>query len=152
MTAQPKAKHTEIRFEDAIELALLARGFTKGDPESFTAETALFPKDVVAYVKLSQAKKWQSVVDLQGSAAEATLLNALVKELAARGVLSVLRHGFKCFGKTYQMAAFQPATGMNPDAEADYDQNILRVTRQVAFNSATTQTLDVVLSVNGLPL
>lgn len=72
MTAQPKAKHTEIRFEDAIELALLARGFAKGDPELFNAQNAFFPKDVVAYVKLSQTKKWQSLVDLQGSAAEAT--------------------------------------------------------------------------------
>ena len=152
MTAQARAMHTEIRFEDAIELALLARGFVKGGPESFLTETALFSEDVVDYIKLSQAKKWQSLVDLQGAAAEATLLDSLVKELAARGVLSVLRHGFKCFGKTYQMAAFEPATGMNPDAKAAYDQNVLRITRQVAFNPAMAQTIDVVLSVNGLPV
>src|SRR5689334_2908558 len=84
--------------------------------------------------------------------AEATLLDSLVKELASRGVLSILRHGFKCFGKTYQMGAFQPATGMNPDAEAAYKQNILTITRQVAFNPASAQTIDVVLSVNGLPV
>ena len=56
MTAPPKAKHTEIRFEDAIELALLASGFGKDDPGSFHAETALFPQDVVKYIKLSQPK------------------------------------------------------------------------------------------------
>jgi hypothetical protein len=33
MTAQPK--HTEIRVEDAIEFALLSRGYAKGDPASF---------------------------------------------------------------------------------------------------------------------
>src|SRR6185312_15530447 len=152
MTAQTKAKHTEIRFEDAIELALLARGFVKGEPESFNAEMALFPKDVISYVKLTQSKKWQSLVDLQGPAAETTLLDALGKELTAKGMLAVLRHGFKCFGKTYQAAAFEPATGMNPDAKAAYDQNILRIIRQVAFNPNTAQTIDVVLSVNGLPV
>jgi hypothetical protein len=36
VTAQPK--HTEARFEDAIEFALLARGYAKGDPELFDAE------------------------------------------------------------------------------------------------------------------
>jgi type I restriction enzyme, R subunit len=125
MTAQPK--HTEIRFEDAIEFALLARGYAKGDPKLFDAGHALFPKDVIDYIKASQSKKWQSLVDLQGNAADATILDALVKELAAKGALSVLRHGFKCFGKAFQMAAFRPATGMNPDAQTAYGQNILKI-------------------------
>jgi type I restriction enzyme, R subunit len=148
VTAQ--SKHTEIRFEDAIEVALLERGYGKSNPALFDTERGLFPADVIVYVKTSQSKKWQSLVDLQGAAAESTLLDALVKELGSKGVLSVLRHGFKCFGKTFQMAAFQPASGMNPDAQAAYVQNILTVTRQVAFNPSTSQTIDAVLSVNGL--
>jgi type I restriction enzyme, R subunit len=108
---------------------LLARGYAKGDPELFDAERALFPKDAIAYIKASQSKKWQSLVELQGNAADATLLDALVKELTTKGALFVLRHGFKCFGKSFQMAAFEPATGMNPDAQAAYAQNILSITR-----------------------
>lgn len=147
-----RGKHIEARFEDAIEIALLARGYQKGNPDKYDAERGLFPEDVAAYVKESQAKKWESLVELQADAAEATLLDALVKELASKGSLHVLRHGFKCFGKTYQMAAFRPASGMNPDAVAAYKQNILRIIRQVPFNPATAETLDVVLSVNGVPV
>ena len=147
-----RGKHSETRFEDAIEIALLARGYTKGDPKTYGAELGLFPADVVAYVKGSQAKKWQSLIDLQGEAVEATLLDALGKELASKGSLAVLRHGFKCFGKTFQMAAFKPASGMNPDAIAAYAQNILTITRQVKFNPATEQSVDVVLSLNGIPV
>ena len=150
MTAQPK--HTEARFEDAIESSLLARGYAKGNPGSFDPERGLFPGDVTSYVKASQPKKWQSLLDLQGNNADATLLNSLFKELANRGILSVLRHGFKCFGKTYQIAAFQPATSMNPGAEVAYKQNILTITRQVAYSPAGSQTIDVVLSINGLPV
>ncbi len=84
-------------------------------PVTYSAALGLFPADVIAYINTSQAKKWQSLVDLQGEAAASVLLDALVKELAAKGSLHVLRHGFKCFGKTYQMAAFKPASGMNPD-------------------------------------
>src|SRR5258708_10810330 len=129
MTAQPK--HTEARFEDTIELALLARGYVKGNRDLFKAEEGLFPSDMIAYIKASQPKKWQQLVDLQGGSAESILLDALVKELGSKGTLSVLRHGFKCFGKTFQMAAFQPATGMNPDAKVAYDLNIVTITRQV---------------------
>src|SRR5437899_1629081 len=101
-------KHIEARFEDAIEIALLARGYNRGDPKTYDSALALFPADVIAYINSSQFKKWQSLVDLQGDAAEGVLLDALVKELATKGSLHVLRHGFKCFGKTFQMAAFKP--------------------------------------------
>ncbi|AWO92414.1 type I restriction endonuclease subunit R [Bradyrhizobium diazoefficiens] len=146
------SKHIEARFEDAIEIGLLARGYEKGNPSNYDADRGLFPEDVVAHVKTSQSKKWQSLAELQGDAAEATLIDALVKELASKGTLHVLRHGFKCFGKTYQMAAFKPASGMNPEAVIAYEQNILRITRQVPFNPATNETVDVVLSLNGLPV
>lgn len=147
-----RGKHSETRFEDAIEIELLARGYAKGDPKTYKADLGLFPVDVVAYVKASQSKKWQSLVDLQGEAAEAVLLDALGKELATKGSLSVLRHGFKCFGKTFQMAAFKPASGMNPETIAAYAQNILTLTRQVKFNPASEQSIDVVLALNGIPV
>lgn len=147
-----RGKHSETRFEDAIEIELLARGYSKGDPKTYKADLGLFPSNVVAYVKSSQAKKWQALVDLQGEAAEAVLLDALGKELASKGSLAVLRHGFKCFGKTFQMAAFKPASGMNPDTVAAYAQNILTITRQVKFNPASEQSIDVVLALNGIPV
>jgi type I restriction enzyme R subunit len=147
-----RGKHTERRFEDAIEIELCARGYDRGDPNKYDAERALFPRDVIDYIKVSQAKKWKSLVDLQDDAAEITLLDALVKELAAKGALHVLRHGFKCFGKVFALAAFRPASDMNPETIAAYQQNILRITRQIKFSPGTDQSIDVVLSLNGLPV
>ena len=147
-----RGKHTERRFEDAIDIELCARGYDKGNPNAYNAERALFSGDVIDYFKLSQFKKWQSLVDLQGDAAETILLDSLVKELAAKGALHVLRHGFKCFGKSFALAAFKPASGMNPETISAYQQNILRITRQVKFNPGTDQSIDVVLSLNGLPV
>lgn len=145
-------KHSELRFEDAIEIELLARGYAKGDPKGFDAALGLFPSHVIEYARSSQAKKWQSLVDLHGDATPGVLMDALVKELASKGSLHVLRHGFKCFGKTFQMAAFQPASGMNQDAIAAFSQNIVTITRQVRFNPDSDQSVDVVLAVNGIPV
>src|SRR5262249_36546845 len=147
-----RGKHIERRFEDAIDLELCARGYVKGNPDKFDAERALFTRDVIDYIKISQARKGESGVDLKGDAGETILLDALVKELAAKGSLHVLRHGFKCFGKTFNLAAFQPASGMNPESIAAYKQNILRITRQVKFNPGTDQSIDVVISLNGIPV
>jgi type I restriction enzyme, R subunit len=65
-------------------------------------------------------------------------------------MLDVLRNGFKCYGKTFQVAYFQPNTGMNPETLALYHQNRLTLTRQVKIK--TRRIPDILLSINGLPI
>jgi type I restriction enzyme R subunit len=72
----------------------------------------------------------------------------LVKELAAKGALGVLREGFKCVGKTVRLAYFAPNTGLDPASTARYDDNRLTIVRQV--NTKSGAIPDVVLAVNGL--
>jgi type I restriction enzyme R subunit len=146
-------KHREIAFEDAIELALIAvGGFQKGSA-AYDAALALFPDDVLAFIQATQAKTWKALTDLYGTGAGGALIDALVKELASKTALTVLRHGFKCAGRTFRLAYFQPNTSMNPEAEADYGANRLSVYRQVHFSPANTAlSVDVVLALNGLPV
>ena len=79
-------------------------------------------------------------------------MQALCKWLDTHGVLSTLRHGFKCFGKTLRIAFFRPAHGLNPELEARYKANRLGLTRQLHFSPKNEKSLDVVLSVNGIPV
>jgi type I restriction enzyme R subunit len=91
----------------------------------------------------------------------ATVIDSLTKELASKGMLGVLRHGFKCYGKELRLAYFRPNSGMNRESAALYAANRLTITRQVPFasqvlkrpdGSPRTCIIDVVLSVNGLPV
>lgn len=147
-------KHTEIRFEEAIEYALLGKGgYKKGEPKSYDMEKALFPQDVIAFIKATQLKKWEGLEQILSDRSETTLIYDLTKELGLKGTLHVLRHGFKCFGKTFRLAFFAPNTQLNPQAWEDYEKNLLTVTRQVHFSpKKPTLSLDVVLSLNGIPV
>ena len=154
-------KHTEERFEEAIEESLVSSGgYSVGDPAKFDEDTALFPDEIVAFIETSQPKRWQSLVDLHGGKAKAALISSLVKELKSKHALHVLRHGFKCYGKTFRLAYFKPNTGMNAQDDERYQTNRLQVVRQVTFESVmkgpSSQPkkciLDIVLSVNGLPI
>jgi type I restriction enzyme R subunit len=80
------------------------------------------------------------------------VLEALCKWLDIHGTLDTLRHGFKCFGRTLRIAFFRPAHGLNPDLEARYQANRLGLTRQLHFSPRSEQSLDVALSVNGIPV
>jgi type I site-specific restriction-modification system R (restriction) subunit len=116
---------------------------------------------VIAFIRASQPARWDQLEAMLKERTAATIIDSLTKELASKGTLGVLRHGFKCYGKELRLAYFQPNSGMNPDAAARYAANRLTITRQVEFLSDVLKRpdgqkrkciLDVVLSVNGLPV
>ena len=153
--------HTEQDFEQAIEHELTTRGgYVKRSAADFDAERCLFPADIVGFIEDTQARQWEQLAALLKDRTTDQVLSDLVKELATKGALHVLRHGFKCYGKTLRLACFQPNTTMNPEAQTLYAKNRLTITRQVAFTSVMKRPddkharciIDVVLSVNGLPV
>ena len=153
--------HTERYFEAAIEHRLISQGgYGKRAPADYAEERALFPGDVWGFLRESQPGKWRSLEALHSTQTEATVLEFLARELKSKGTLHVLRHGFKCYGKTFSMACFQPNTTMNPDAEEAYTKNRLTITRQVGFTSVRKTVdgknrrciIDVTLAVNGIPV
>ena len=155
------AGYTERDFETAIEAGLTNSGrFETRSPSTYDEMLALFPADVTGFLKESQPGKWQALEALLGPRAAATVLDNLSMELELKGTLHVLRHGFKCYGKTFRMAYFRPNTSMNPEAAESYAKNRLTVTRQVAFTSVMKKAdgknrrciIDLTLAVNGIPV
>jgi type I restriction enzyme R subunit len=148
-------QHTEEAFENAIENHLItAGGYEKGDRESFDPIRGLFPKDVISFIQATQPGEWEYLFNIQKDKAEDTLLDYLYRALNSdhEGCLSVLRHGFKCYGKTFKMAYFATASGMNPDTKRLYEQNKLTITRQLKYSDKHGNSLDVTLSLNGIPV
>ena len=148
------SKHTEIRFEEAIEEVLVASGgYVKGDAKTYDIDKALFPNEIISFITETQLKKWEALQQILGDRSEETLIKDLCKELSLKGSLHVLRHGFKSFGKSFRLAFFTPNSKLNQQAWEDYEKNILAVTRQVHFSPKNPSlSLDVVLSLNGLPV
>lgn len=147
--------HTEKAFESAIEDHLLTHGgYTKGDPDSFDQSRCLDPTVLLPFIQETQPKEWEYLENLHKDKAGDTLLEDLCRALNSEheGCLSVLRHGFKCFGKFFHVAYFAPASGMNPETQKLYAANRLTVTRQLHYSKKHNNSLDLVLSVNGLPL
>ncbi len=148
--------HTETDFEHAVEYGLITKDrYRKGDPKAFDPATALFPDEVIAFVRESQPARWDQLEAMLKDRTAATVIDSLTRELTSKGSLGVLRHGFKCYGKTLRLAYFRPNSGLNPESAARYAANRLTITRQVRFKSEPLKrdcVLDVVLSVNGLPV
>ncbi|MBE9544442.1 MAG: type I restriction endonuclease subunit R [Proteobacteria bacterium] len=152
-------KHTEARLEDAIVDHLCSHDgfefvdYREGEAKGrYDAEKALDPKLVLDFIRQTQEKVWKSLQAIHGPETEKVVIDHLDKELNTKGVLKVLRLGFKCYGKKLRMAVFAPSNRMNPDTLALYGKNVLSVTRQLYYGAEHSKSLDIVLFLNGLPL
>ena len=148
-----KGIHTELTFESAIEISLLETGgYTKGFSEDFDAQLGLFPKYIIEFLKASQPKSWEKLINIHKDEAEKKVIQRLIKEIDLRGALDVIRNGFTDYGVKFQMAYFKPESTLNPEAEALYLSNHLSVTRQLYYERVGKNSIDMILSLNGLPI
>ena len=143
---------TEKAFESYVEQMLLAKGWQAGNVSGWDRERALFPQAITDFIAETQPQLWEAMRSQHGVQLETMLLSTLVKELAIKGSLHVLRHGFKFYGKTFRLAFFKPAHGLNEEVLAQYRANQLTVTRQVPCHPGDHSTVDLVFAVNGLPV
>jgi type I restriction enzyme R subunit len=148
-----KGIHTELTFESAIELSLLEDGgYVKGQSTDFDSELGIFPKYVIEFLKNSQPQQWEKLSNIHKDEVETKVIQRLLKDLDAHGTLHVLRNGFTDYGVKFNMAFFRPESTLNPEAEVLYRKNHLAVTRQLYYQRKGKNSLDLVLSLNGLPI
>jgi len=146
------AQTSEKAFESYVEQMLLAKGWQQGSVSGWDKEQALFPGQIIDFIAASQPQLWEQMRGQHGEELEPMVLATLIKELAIKGMLHVLRHGFKFYGKIFRLAYFKPAHGLNEEVLALYLGNNLTVTRQVPCHPGDHSTVDLVFAVNGLPV
>jgi type I restriction enzyme R subunit len=148
--------YKEIAFEEEICEYLGSHGwlYVEGDAAKYDRARALFPEDVAAWVQATQAPAWEALVKNHGAGAADVLLNRLRESLNQRGTLDVVRQGIEMLGVKgkLQLAQFKPALAINPEIQARYVLNRLRVLRQVRYSVHNENSIDLVLFLNGIPV
>jgi type I restriction enzyme R subunit len=146
------SRHSEAAFETVIEAHLLQNGYVAIAREGFDRDRAIFPTAVLAFIRETQPKEWAKLEALHGDKTGEQILGDLCKWMDQNGALATLRHGFKCYGRTLHAAFFKAAHELNPELEARYAANRMGLTRQLHFSPRSEKSLDVTLSLNGIPV
>jgi len=143
---------SEKLFETACEADLLAGGYVAVAAKGYDRERAVFPEEALTFIRTTQPEAWAKLETLHADKTGERVLHDLVKWLDTYGSLATLRHGFKCFGRTLRIAYFKAAHGLNPELEEQYQANRVGITRQLFFSTKNTKSLDITISVNGVPV
>ncbi len=145
-------RHTEASFETVIEAHLLQNGYVQIARDGFDRERAIFPDAVLSFIRETQPKEWAKLEALHGDKTGEQILGDLCKWMDANGSLATLRHGFKCYGRTLHAAYFKAAHELNPELEARYAANCLGLIRQLHFSPRSEKSIDITLTLNGIPV
>ena len=143
----------EKNFEADIEQWLIAEGgYTKGDQRTYDKERAIDMATLTQFLAMTQPKPWERYVRKYGDKAVARLYQVFQENVVRYGLIWVLRNGIDDLGIKLKMCYFRPASELNEELMLKYQQNILQVTRQFAYSTQNRNTIDMVLSLNGIPV
>ena len=142
----------EFTFETHIETHLLNNTYHPIELKDYDKKSAIFPKVALQFIQKTQAKEWKKLESLLGERIEEQVINDLCKWMDREGSLATLRHGFKCYGRKLQIAYFKAVHTMNPELEKSYAANILGLTRQLYFSTKNNKSIDLCISLNGIPI
>jgi len=170
-------KANELTFQNDLIQQLLDNGWLLGSPEKYNRELALYPEDLLSFVKETQDSQWQKYCAIYPQNPEEKLLervatqldkadpNAADSDLRTFGTLGVLRHELRDRGARFSLCQFKPEHNLNPETLARYGKNRLRVVPELVYSPWATEAhlaetgskakawrIDLVLFVNGIPV
>ena len=143
----------EKNFEQDIETYLLNEGgYVKGNQSTYDKAHAIDMPVLISFIEKTQPKVWKRYQNIYGDKSEKQLYNIFQQNVEADGLIHVLRYGVKDRGVQIRFAYFAPASNYNEELVQKYKDNILTETRQFAYSTQNHNTIDIVLSLNGIPI
>jgi type I restriction enzyme R subunit len=151
----PVLDHTEAGFEALIVDHLTSvGGWEQGDPRRYDHKLALYPDDIIGFIRGTQAKAWDKLVKHSGGedAAAHALCKRVAEQLTKRGTIDLIRNGVTERSIRFRLCYLLPNLIADQTGLTLYNANRLTVVRQVHHDAKRPQdSLDLVLFVNGLP-
>ncbi len=126
-------------------------GYEEGVSDDYNKEYGLDTERVKRFVLSTQKKKVENTACFANALSEHKFFAELNKQLSARGVTDVLRKGFRYVSELFDMYYPLPSE-LNPTAQEMYRKNIFCVTRQLRYCKDNANSIDVMVSLNGMPV
>ncbi|AOM84470.1 type I restriction endonuclease subunit R [Salisediminibacterium beveridgei] len=148
--------YSERGFEENIEQHLMESGYRQRALEGRALETfqkwAIDQDVLFEFLESTQPQSLERLKKAYKDDYEFKIMSRLDKELKKRGMIDCLRHGIKDYGVTLKLAYNKPVTDMNRTLVENYEKNIFTVSRQVYYSQKNRNSIDMMLSLNGLPI
>lgn len=153
---------SEKRFEYDIEQYLISHGYEQFNGQDkdgnwvhnrqHDVDKCIYMDVLCEFIAKTQPKEWAKYTKYYGDKAADKLYTRLEQTISNEGLISVLRNGITDMGVKLKVCYFKPESTLNETLNEQYAANILGCTRQFQYSANNGNTIDMVLSVNGIPV
>ncbi len=151
-------KETEKVFEEFIEKYLISDegGWSKSSDEGYCSDDSRgMALDIITltdFVQSTQPMAWKRFERMCTISPIRQFYKAFENAIVQDGLISVLRHGFKHRGISFRVCYFKPESELNEQAIENYKKNVCQCIRQWHYSEQNKNSVDMMLSINGIPV
>lgn len=107
---------------------------------------------LLRFIKDTQLPKYEKLQENYGTDADREILEALKTELQRKLLWVIIRNSLPVRGISFDLYYPKPRSSNSQTSFDNYSKNIFSVKQQYHFSSDTSQSIDLVLFLNGLPI
>lgn len=140
---------SEKGLETIIEKSLVEDSqYRQSYATDYDRDLCLNKRLLFEFIKETQPDAYDTIV----KRGEDKFLKRLAEQIKQRGTIDVLRTGVKDLDLTVYLYFKKPASNLNQKAITLFNANIFSVTRQLHYSHSNSNSLDMVIFLNGLPV
>lgn len=149
---------SEKTFEEFIESYLISEdgGWEKATDAGLRSEESRgMNLDIVTltdFVKSTQPMAWRRFERMCTINPVRQFYKSFENAVTQDGLISVLRYGFKHRGINFRVCYFKPESELNDLAVENYKKNVCQCIRQWHYSEQNTNSIDMLLALNGIPV
>ena len=112
-------------MEEQIQTCFTESGFLKRNHSQYDKKLCMDTELVMSFIFATQPEEWEKLKVQHGEQVKDKFLSRLRNEIENRGTLDVLRKGVRDYGCHFDLASFQPVSGLNKTLETLMTKNCL---------------------------
>ena len=147
---------SEIHFEAHIQDYLVNEvgEYRVISAAEYDRELCVIPSEIIAFVKESQPEKYKGLQEQYGAGVDNQIVNNVARNFNKHPnkTLHLFHHKVKDRGQALDMIYYKPANNKTPEHEVWYNKNRLAIVRQLRYSTKNTNSIDIVLFINGIPV
>lgn len=151
----------ERNYQDIIKEYLIEEnGYIEGFNKNYNKTYAIDTKMLFDFLYDTQSVQMNKLKEIYKDKLEEKIIDRINKEITSRGILEVLKKGFKDRGQTLSLIFRKPQRSHNEEAIELYNKNRFSVTEELVYNETEFNAdvkkkkgrIDLVIFLNGIPV
>lgn len=145
MATDTSEKGLEIIIENYL---VDTNNFDKSSSKDYDRDLCINTKILFEFIQQTQATSYDKIVQR----GKDKFLKRLKTQIKQKGIITLLRKGIKDLDLNIHLYYKKPSSDLNQKAITNYNANNFSVTRQLYYSLANSNSLDMVILINGLPI